>query len=50
MPRSISGQGPYYSEAFPSHIPQPLPNADTLHVRSKDPRDHYDPYKPIMEP
>lgn len=52
MPRSISGQGPYYPERFPSHPPQlPPPNTDTLHVRSKDPHDHYDPYQqPLMEP
>ncbi|KAF9331357.1 choline dehydrogenase 7 [Linnemannia elongata] len=52
MPRSISGQGSYYPERFPSHPPQlPPPNTETLHVRSKDPRDHYDPYQqPVMEP
>ncbi|KAG0365221.1 choline dehydrogenase 7 [Mortierella sp. AD032] len=54
MPRSITGQGPYYPERFPSHPPQPPPqsNTDSLHaVRGKDPRDHYDSYqKPLMEP
>ncbi|KAF9138790.1 choline dehydrogenase 7 [Linnemannia schmuckeri] len=51
MPRSISGQGPYYPERFSSHPPQLSPNTETLHVRSKDPRDHYDPYQqPLMEP
>ncbi|KAF9133822.1 choline dehydrogenase 7 [Mortierella sp. 14UC] len=56
MPRSITGQGPYYPERFPSHPPQSHPpsgpDTDPMHVvRGKDLRDHYDPYKqPLMEP
>ncbi|KAF9093089.1 choline dehydrogenase 7 [Mortierella sp. AD031] len=52
MPRSMTGQSPYYPERFPSHTPPPQQqSAETLHVRSKDSRDHYDPYQqPLMEP
>ncbi|KAF9910173.1 choline dehydrogenase 7 [Linnemannia zychae] len=50
MPRSVTGEGPYYSERFPTHSPQPHPPSGTntdpvLIVRGKDPRDHYDPYQ-----
>ncbi|KAF9920717.1 transforming growth factor beta regulator 1 [Linnemannia zychae] len=49
MPRSVTGQGPYYPERFPSHPPQsPLSsiNKDSLQIR-----DHYDPYQqPVKEP